>query len=127
MPFSFAKPVSAGLFTSVSHISRDVLVCRHTVAVISKKNITLFCWMAPEATNILFSRTSLQSEASLDVNNNMMKAAQNAVKRPATSAEDLNAKSRKLIKNCFSNLRSNLNILVVGVKESGEFVVIELS
>lgn len=40
------------------------------------------------------------------------------VKRPLNSG-DVNERSRKLIRNCFSHLNTNLNVLVIGARGAG--------
>ena len=74
--------------------------------------------MAPSAASVLLSRPKLEAKMTVDSNQNEVRPG-GCPKRPATTG-DLNARSRKLIKSCFGNLRSNLNVLVIGPKESGE-------
>jgi len=73
--------------------------------------------MAPSASSVLLSRPQLEAKMLLDSNQNEIRPGA-CPKRPAANG-DLNARSRKLIKSCFGNLRSNLNVLVIGSKESG--------
>lgn len=60
-----------------------------------------------------------------DCNNNNSSGMETGSKRPSNSG-DVNERSRKLIKSCFVTLTSNLNVLVVGSKNSGKNYVINI-
>lgn len=74
--------------------------------------------MTPSAAPTLLSESKCEGKMTVDCNQNEVRSS-NCAKRPA-STTDLNERSRKSIKKCFGNLTSNLNVLVIGPKESGK-------
>ena len=81
--------------------------------------------MAPQSQNIENSLQSLTNQEEMAIEPNKTESRP-VTKRPAT-AGDLNERSRKLIKSCFGKLRSNLNVLVIGPRESGMFIFVFLN
>ena len=59
-----------------------------------------------------------EQEHILDHNGNETKSNNNAPK--IFSREEVNDKSRAIIQNCLSHLDTNMNVLVLGGKDSGE-------
>ena len=59
----------------------------------------------------------VENDTNFDCNNNDM-IPESGTKRPSKEG-DVNERSRKLIKSCFVTLTSNLNVLVIGSKGSG--------
>ncbi|XP_076805029.1 uncharacterized protein LOC143448946 [Clavelina lepadiformis] len=76
--------------------------------------------LATVPTSILADEQCLVQKQNIDCNHNELeKRLTTAQKRPANGG-DVNERSRKLIKSCFSHLHTNLNVLVVGSSGSGK-------
>ena len=74
--------------------------------------------MAPRVAPSLLSKSDVEAKMTVEGDYNETET-RGCTKRPAANG-DVNERSRKLIKSCFGNLRSNLNVLVIGPKESGK-------
>nr|CAB3260326.1 uncharacterized protein LOC100175113 [Phallusia mammillata] len=84
--------------------------------------------MAPQSTSTatLIQNQLTAGKQELDCNHNDVServrhpaGISSTVKRPRNSG-DMNERSRKLIRNCFSHLNTNLNVLVIGARGAGK-------
>ena len=82
-----------------------------------------------QKTQVITPNSSVECCNDSEVNNNFVQQAGSPAQAAASNKvaqgkidEIKNRRSRNLIKKCLWQLSSNLNVLVVGAKESGELV-----
>jgi len=87
--------------------------------------------MAPQSTStatLCQDQFAAVNEKDLDCNHNEVPdrvrhpAGAGTASKRQQSVSDLNERTRKLIRNCFSHLHTNLNVLVIGAKGAGELL-----